>query len=590
MRRRWFILGGVVLFFLGLWILGVRGSELVPSEGGRKLAGDFFSAAWSPAFNYEEAAMRGVAEPFFFKIGAAAWLTVKYAVVAMSLAMILGVVGGVLGSRAWWMEKSRTLQAVRILVRLTATALRSVHELIWAILFLAAVGTSPVAAMLAMALPYGGTLAKVFSELLDEADDGAAQVMRASGGTGIAAFLGTVVEALPDLLTYAMYRLECAVRSSAVLGFVGVPTLGYEIKTAFEDGHYHEIWTLVYVLLVIVLFFEWWGGRIRQVMVRGVQSKESGGVTESVAQLWAKRGKSWFLRGTGVLLAGLVLVGWLREDDWGSGLTYEQRWENLQRFGAELVPYPVQESGDWGQVWGWLWTLMREEGWEALWRTFHLGTVAVLLAGATALLTLVLSSRSLATSQPREIPLDGGWMRGLLGKGIRMFAILGRSAPEYLLAFLLLQIFGPTMWALIFALAIHNSGILSRLGSEVIDNNESEAAKVILASGGSRSTAFLGALLPGGFNRMALFLFYRWETCIREATILGMLGVGSLGFLISEARVSFFYDELVLWVALGAGLVFLGDLASDFVRAKLRAGGQDVPAGSACGAPVREVS
>ena len=392
MRRRWFILGGVVLFFLGLWSLDVRVSELVPSEGGRRLAGDFFGAALSPAFDYEEEAIRGVGEPFFSKVGKAAWLTVKYAVVAMSLAMILGVVGGVLGSRAWWGTKSRALQTIRILVRLAATALRSVHELIWAILFLAAVGTSPVAAMLAMALPFGGTLAKVFSELLDEANDGAAEVMRAAGGSGIAAFLGTVVEALPDLLTYTMYRLECAVRSSAVLGFVGVPTLGYEIKTAFEDGHYHEIWTLVYVLLAIVLFFEWWGGRIRAVMVKGVPSRRQGSAMESVAQLWKARGVSWFLRGTGIVLVGLVSVGWLMEDQWGSGLSNEQRWQNLQRFGQELVPYPVQESGNWGDIWGWLGTLLREEGWEALWRTFHLGTTAILLAGAVALVTLVLSS------------------------------------------------------------------------------------------------------------------------------------------------------------------------------------------------------
>ena len=77
-------------------------------------------------------------------------------------------------------------------------------------------------------------------------------------------------------------------------------------------------------------------------------------------------------------------------------------------------------------------------------------------------------------------------------------------------------------------------------------------------------------MMPAGFNRLVLFLFYRWESCIREATVLGMLGVASLGFLISDAKVSFFYDEMILWVGLGAALVFVGDLTSDFVRGKLR--------------------
>jgi phosphonate transport system permease protein len=63
----------------------------------------------------------------------------------------------------------------------------------WALLFLSAVGTSPLAAVLAMALPYGGTLAKIFSELLDESERSAAGVIRMSGGGGLAAFSAGVV-------------------------------------------------------------------------------------------------------------------------------------------------------------------------------------------------------------------------------------------------------------------------------------------------------------------------------------------------------------------------------------------------------------
>ena len=570
MRRRWFLLGGLGLFFFGLFVLDVNWRELAPSDGGRRLALDFSKAAFQPALNYEDSTTRTVGEPFFLKIIKSTWLTLKYAVIAMTLAMVLGVVGGVLGSRAWWKRRSRSLEGMRIIVRLFATALRSVHELMWAILFLAAVGTSPIAAILAMALPYGGTLAKVFSELLDEADKSSAEVMRTAGGGGFAAFLGTAIGALPDLLTYAMYRLECAIRSSAVLGFVGVPTLGYEIKTAYEDGHYHEIWTFVYALLALVLLFEWWGGRIRHQLAHGQPSRVIDAEVSSISNLWKERGRSRFLQMTTVLIMSLIAIAWFLEDDWSVSLSVAQRLENLQRFGSELVPFPVQESGDWSQVGSWLRQLLVEKGGVALWRTFHLGTAAVLLAGAGALLVLGLSSRSLARSNPRQVPVDNGFSRALVGKLVRMLAILGRSAPEYLLAFLLLQIFGPTMWALIFALAIHNCGILARLGSEVVDNNESDAAQVMLAAGGSRSASLLGSFLPEGFNRMVLFLFYRWETCIREATILGMLGVSSLGFLISEALVSFYYDELLLWIILGSSLVFLGDLTSDFVRAKLR--------------------
>jgi phosphonate transport system permease protein len=442
----------------------------------------------------------------------------------------------------------------------------------WALLFLSAVGTSPLAAVLAMALPYGGTLAKIFSELLDESESSAAWVIRMSGGGGLAAFsAGVVTKALPDLVTYALYRLECAIRSSAVLGFVGVPTLGYEIKTAYEDGHYREIWTYLYVLLAVVIFFEWWGGKMRNLLTKGIPSRKTGVSQPDIAQLWKSRGTSFFLRSS--LLVFLIggTMSWALEDRWGAGVSWEQRMRNLDRFTGEIVPYPVREAdGDWREFGSWFGEKMSEGGSQAVWQTFHLGTASILLAGALSLIVVGFSARTLASSRPRGI-WDGclAW-RAVIGSILRAVAMLGRAMPEFILAFLLLRIFGPTVWALILALAIHNCGILMRLGAEVIDNTTSRASSVILAQGGSRSSSYIGALVPAGFTRMVLFLFYRWESCIREATVLGMLGVASLGLLISDAKVSLYYDEMVLWVALGAALVFLGDLSSDFVRYKLR--------------------
>ena len=572
MRRRWFFFIGVLLFFAGLWVIGAKPGELVPNEGGRETASEFLKAAISPALDFEDPEMRESEVDFIHKLGRALWLTLRYAVAAMSLALLIGIIWGVLGSRAWWSKSSLFLQTIRIGSRLMATAVRSVHELMWALLFLSAVGTSPLAAVLAMALPYGGTLAKVFSELLDESESSAAGVIRMSGGSGLAAFsAGVVTRALPDLATYALYRLECAIRSSAVLGFVGVPTLGYEIKTAYEDGHYREIWTYLYILLAVVIFFEWWGAKMRSLLTKGVASKKPEVKQPNVDHLWKSRGTSLFLRSSFLIVLIGGTMSWLLEDRWGSGVSWEQKIQNLDRFTDEVVPYPVREAdGDWSEFGPWFGEKMSKGGSEAVWQTFHLGTASILLAGALAILAVSLSARTLASSMPRGVWDRGMAWRPVIGAMLRVAAMLGRAMPEFILAFLLLRVFGPTVWALILALVVHNCGILIRLGAEVIDNTPSRASSVILAQGGSRTSAYVGALVPAGFTRIVLFLFYRWESCIREATVLGMLGVASLGFLISDAKVSLFYDEMVLWVALGAALVFLGDLTSDFVRYKLR--------------------
>ena len=80
----------------------------------------------------------------------------------------------------------------------------------------------------------------------------------------------------------------------------------------------------------------------------------------------------------------------------------------------------------------------------------------------------------------------------------------------------------------------------------------------------------LAAALPVALPRFLLFFFYRWETCVREATVLGMLGIVSLGFWIQDARARNFYDEMVFLILLGALLVIIGDVISTLVRAYVR--------------------
>jgi phosphonate transport system permease protein len=149
-------------------------------------------------------------------------------------------------------------------VRVAIALMRSIHELLWAVLLLAAFGVHPLTAVLAIAIPYSGTLAKVIAEMIDEADRDAAAALRDLGGTsGQVYFVGLVPRALPDIGAYAFYRLECGLRSSAVLGFFGFPTLGYYIAASFENLHFNEVWTYLYTLGLLVALFDGWSGAVR---------------------------------------------------------------------------------------------------------------------------------------------------------------------------------------------------------------------------------------------------------------------------------------------------------------------------------------
>lgn len=258
--------------------LGLRPSDLVPSSGGAALAGEFFARAWQPALTYEAAHLPAGTLPLLVKVLQAAYMTVVFAAAAASLSLLMGIPLGFFASAAFWESRwaadgtsraARLGQAVSRLAHLGARALiallRSIHELFWAVLLLAALGFTPLAAVVAIAIPYGGTLAKVFSEILDEAPRAAGRALRASGASHLQSFcFGLVPGALPGLASYAFYRFECAVRASAVLGFFGFPTLGFYLAASFENLHYREVWTYVYALFFLGLVLDWWSGALRR--------------------------------------------------------------------------------------------------------------------------------------------------------------------------------------------------------------------------------------------------------------------------------------------------------------------------------------
>ena len=270
-RRRWVVLGVGIVFLICAWRLGLTPAGLIPPDATRwERAGEFFKAALDPAMDYEDENVPDDADPIWIKGLKGVGLTLKFAFGAMSMAVPFALLLGFLGSSSWWPEPcGRGLKAVLrtlyLSCRFLMSLLRSIHELIWALLILSAIGVSPLAGMVALALPFSGTLGKVFSELIDEEARDAAAALKAIGHRPVQTFLcGTLPAALPNLITYSFYRFECALRSSAVLGFVGIETIGLYIELSHEEFYYREVWTYLYLLLALIVLVDFWGAGIRK--------------------------------------------------------------------------------------------------------------------------------------------------------------------------------------------------------------------------------------------------------------------------------------------------------------------------------------
>ena len=283
MGRRLVLAAGLLVFVWCAAHLGPR--VMVLHEGADPFATikRFLGAAFAPSLVDQNPSLPEGATPFLMRMGGDLMRTLRYALVAMSLAVPLGIGLGFFASSAWWpvsVDYGRPglwrrvvrglLRVLRWVCRSWIALMRSVHELIWAMFFLSALGDAPLTACVALALPFAGTLGKVFSELVDEEGQTARSALMAGGATPLQAFLGVLVpQAFPGLLTYALYRFECALRSSAVLGFIGLETMGLGIQRSFENLYYGEVWTQLYVLIAVIVLVDRLGRGCGSACTRG---------------------------------------------------------------------------------------------------------------------------------------------------------------------------------------------------------------------------------------------------------------------------------------------------------------------------------
>ncbi|HYF43345.1 MAG TPA: ABC transporter permease subunit, partial [Ramlibacter sp.] len=142
---------------------------------------------------------------------------------------------------------------LRWAVRALLAVLRSVPELIWALVFVRVVGLGATAGVLAIALTYAGMLGKVYGEILESSESHAATALMRNGAGRLQAFLyGLLPANAAELTSYTVYRWECAIRSSAVLGFVGAGGLGQQIDASMKMFNGAEVSTMLLVFVALV--------------------------------------------------------------------------------------------------------------------------------------------------------------------------------------------------------------------------------------------------------------------------------------------------------------------------------------------------
>lgn len=156
---------------------------------------------------------------------------------------------------------------LRQLARLLLTMLRAVPEIVWALVLVRALGLGPGAGVLAIGIAYGGMLGKVYSEILESGDTQPARALLQAGSGRLAAlFYGLVPGAARELAAYTVYRWECAVRASVVMGFVGAGGLGQLMDQSMKMLNGGEASPILLTFLVLVLLADALSALLRKIL------------------------------------------------------------------------------------------------------------------------------------------------------------------------------------------------------------------------------------------------------------------------------------------------------------------------------------
>lgn len=246
----WLFAAGATLLLIGLWRVDASPERI---WNGLSRLGWLLALMWPPSPGGALGELLGgLAESL-----AMAFLGTLIAAVAALPLALLGA-GNVVGSAL-----------LRFAARRLYDGLRGVDTLIWALIFVSAVGMGPFAGILALAVPDTGTFAKLFSEALEGADRRQVEAVRAAGaGRLLAVRLGLLPQVAPVMLSQVLYIFESNTRSATILGVVGAGGIGLALSDRIRINNWDEAAFIILMILVAVALIDMASRAIRLRLLR----------------------------------------------------------------------------------------------------------------------------------------------------------------------------------------------------------------------------------------------------------------------------------------------------------------------------------
>jgi phosphonate transport system permease protein len=147
-------------------------------------------------------------------------------------------------------------------------AMRAINEIVFALIFVVAVGLGPFAGVLALFIHTAGILGKLFSEAVESIESGPVEGIRATGASQIQEVIyGVIPQVMPLWTSFILYRFESNVRSASVLGIVGAGGIGVSLYQSFGAFEYQKVCTILIILIVTTGVIDLLSAKVRQWLI-----------------------------------------------------------------------------------------------------------------------------------------------------------------------------------------------------------------------------------------------------------------------------------------------------------------------------------
>jgi phosphonate transport system permease protein len=242
-----------IAVFVALIVWSLIGVEISPQKLQRFWPNiiRFVGSLWPPDTGY----WRDLTEPIL--------ATIQMAFLGTLLSMVLSFPFALLAAR-----NTSPHPAIYQISRLILNVIRAIPSLVWAIIFVAAMGFGPFAGVIALGVGQVGVLGKLYSEAIEAINPRQVEAVRASGAGVLQVFSFAVLpQALPLMLSYTLLDFESNIRSATILGIVGAGGIGFELQAAFSQFKFHQVLTILIEIVVLVTLIDQFSAFMRRRLI-----------------------------------------------------------------------------------------------------------------------------------------------------------------------------------------------------------------------------------------------------------------------------------------------------------------------------------